>query len=227
MTAVRRSLLICFVPRSGSTYLCGLLASTGVLGRPWEHFWAPDGFADREAADVLREGATQNGVFGCKFQLGQWNALLERERARAPGLPDRELVERLFPDPRYVRLRREDRVAQAVSWSRAMQTGLWSTTHEGSGDPRYDRAEIAGLLELIGWESNGWDAWLAAQGIDAHEVAYERVLADPRAAVEAIGRAAGVSVPDGIELRSYPGWERQADALNDEWIRRFRDEVPA
>jgi LPS sulfotransferase NodH len=227
VTPVRRSILICFVPRSGSTFLCGLLASTGVLGRPWEHFWAPGGLAEREADDVLAAGTTRNGVFACKFQLGRWNGLLERERRRAPGLSDRRLVERLFPGPLYVRLRRGDRVAQALSWSRAMQTGLWSTTHEGSGEPRHDRAEIEGLLELIGWESDDWDGRLAEQGIEPHEVTYEQLLADPWAAVGEVARAAGVELRDDIELRPYAGWERQADALNEAWIRRFREEVPA
>ena len=85
VTDVRRSILICFVPRSGSTFLCGLLASTGALGRPAEHYWAVGGIA----------------------------------------------------------------------------------------------------------------------------------------------AACGVPLPDDLELRPFPGWERQADALNDAWIRRFREEVPA
>lgn len=228
MTPVRRSILICFVPRSGSTFLCGLLASTGVLGWAWEHYWAPDdGVSSASDEEVRRRGTTPNGVFACKFQLRQWNALLARERLRAPGVGDRLLVERLFPRPLYVRLRREDRVAQAVSWSRAMQTGLWSTTHEGSGEPRYDRAEIEGLLELIGWESDDWDGWLAGQGIEPHEVTYEQLLAEPREAVAGIARATGVELPGTVELRPYPGWERQADALNEAWTSRFRPEVPA
>jgi LPS sulfotransferase NodH len=224
---VRRSLLICFVARSGSTYLCGLLASTGVLGRPWEYFWAPnDGVANPGLDDVLRRGSTANGVFGCKFQLGQWNVLLERERLRAPGTPDRELVEQLFPNPLYVRLRRDDRIAQAISWSRAIQTTEWSTNHPASGkEPRYDCTEIAGLLELIDDESEDWDAWFAHAGIEPHEMTYESVHADPRAAVAGIARAVGVALPDDVELRPYPGWERQSDALNEEWARRFRTEA--
>lgn len=84
---VERSVLICFVPRSGSTHLCGLLASTGVLGRPREYFWAPNAVADPPLDDVLRQGTTPNGVFGCKFQLGQWNELLTRARRAAPRSP--------------------------------------------------------------------------------------------------------------------------------------------
>ena len=225
---VERSLLICFVPRSGSWFLSGLLASTGVLGRPEEFFWAPnDQVASPDLGDVLRRGSTPNGVFGCKFQLGQWNELLGRARRAKPGSADGELVERMFPNPLYVRLRREDPIAQAVSWSRAIQTGRWSTADDGSRRPRYDRAEIAGLLELIRWESDDWDTRLAAEGIEPHEVTYEQLLADPRAAVEAIGRAAGIAVPADVELRAYPGRERQADELNGDWIRRFREEVRA
>ncbi|HJQ52152.1 MAG TPA: Stf0 family sulfotransferase [Gaiellaceae bacterium] len=150
---VERSLLICFVARSGSWFLCGLLASTGVLGRPEEFFWMPgDRVASQDLGHVLRRGSTSNRVFSCKFQLGQWSELLARARRGATDLPDRELVGRMFPNPLYIWLQREDTVAQAVSWSRAMQTGLWSTRNEGSGEPRYDRSEIAGLLELSGWE---------------------------------------------------------------------------
>jgi LPS sulfotransferase NodH len=134
---VERSLLICFVARSGSWFLSGLLASTDVLGRPEEFFWAPDDrVASPDLGDVLRRGSTPNGVFGCKFQPGQWTELLARAGREAVDVPGRELVERMVPNPLYVWVRREDSIAQAVSWSRAMQTGLWSTRNEGSGAPR-------------------------------------------------------------------------------------------
>jgi len=37
-----RSYVLCGTPRTGSTLLCGLLRSTGVLGRPESYFREPD-----------------------------------------------------------------------------------------------------------------------------------------------------------------------------------------
>jgi LPS sulfotransferase NodH len=228
VTRVERSILICFVARSGSLFLSGLLASTGVLGRPEELFWVPEGTESRpSAASALRRGTSANGVFGCKLQLEQWRDVLERERRAAPELADRELVARAFPNPLYVWLQREDRLAQAVSWSRGVQTEQWRAVDSVRAEPVYHAEQIAGLLELIGEEHDDWERWFAEQGIEPHRVTYEQVLADRRAAVEGIARAAGVPLPDGIELAPYPGMERQADGINDEWIRRFRESEPS
>jgi LPS sulfotransferase NodH len=71
-----RGYAICCEPRSGSVYLCQLLASTGVLGNPTEYFNADtlrargvaDYPADKEGqlAQIPRLGATPNGVYGVK-----------------------------------------------------------------------------------------------------------------------------------------------------------------
>src|SRR5919201_3330033 len=68
----RSSYFICGTPRSGSWFLCGLLASTGVAGRPHEWFWGDPEEANRRAwgvsdfseyvARVRDAGTTPNGV---------------------------------------------------------------------------------------------------------------------------------------------------------------------
>lgn len=74
------SYLVCALPRSGSSLLCGLLSSTGVAGRPEEWFWreteAPlpeqwgtPGERDYLAA-VRRAATTQNGVLAAKVMWG-------------------------------------------------------------------------------------------------------------------------------------------------------------
>lgn len=78
------SYLICTTPRTGSTLLCGLLASTTVAGQPESYFREPDEqlWADRwdlarssdgafERADFVRAalaaGSTDNGVFAARI----------------------------------------------------------------------------------------------------------------------------------------------------------------
>ncbi|MEV6344795.1 Stf0 family sulfotransferase [Actinoplanes sp. NPDC051851] len=123
--------LVCATPRTGSSLLLGLLESTGVCGHPQSYFRAPDrplwaarwGLApDHRPAEFLaaarRAGTTPNGVFGAKLM---WGALDE--------VP-------IDGDVRYLSLTRDDVVAQAVSWLRADQTGLWYAGGNG---------EISGL----------------------------------------------------------------------------------
>jgi LPS sulfotransferase NodH len=71
-----RGYTICTTPRTGSNFLCELLSSTGVLGRPREYFNGagrrlhddptyPDDPAG-QFRRILTMGATPNGVYGLK-----------------------------------------------------------------------------------------------------------------------------------------------------------------
>ena len=107
---VERSLLICFVPRSGSWFLSGLLASTGVLGAPRQFFWEhgeretrlTHGFGtDEEYLDwVLETGTGSNGTFGCKFDCGERSDVVQRLRQAVADedVPNSELLARTFPN---------------------------------------------------------------------------------------------------------------------------------
>jgi hypothetical protein len=102
------SYFVCGTPRSGSWFLCGLLASTGVAGRPHEWFWRDTEEANRGAWDVssfpeylarVRDAATTpNGVFGSKLMWGYTEDLLERLRQLGNASSDRSLIERYFPN---------------------------------------------------------------------------------------------------------------------------------
>jgi LPS sulfotransferase NodH len=108
-----------------------------------------------------------------------------------------------------------------------VQTRQWRTQDVRRGEPSYDASLIAGLIELIGWETHGWRAWFDAQRVEPLVVTYEELLADRAAAVCRIAEAAGVALPDVVPLHPYPGRERQADELNEDWARRYRTEVGA
>ena len=233
--AVERSLLICFVPRSGSWFLAGLLASTGVAGRPSEFFWAP-GEQEARAVNrlrtdgehfewVLREGASSNGSFGCKFQWDQLQDVLGRlRRMRESEAPETRLLADAFPSPSYVWLRRRDVVAQAVSWARALQTNQWRSSDVSLAKPTFDLTEIAGLRQLIEDEDAAWARWFEVNGIDAEQVFYEDLLADPRRELSRILASLGLDLPADVELLPYPGYDRQADAVSVDWCQRYRDQ---
>ncbi|MEU9740525.1 Stf0 family sulfotransferase [Micromonospora chersina] len=234
---------ICAVPRTGSSLLCGLLASTGVAGRPEAYFRVPDEplwagrwglpagewhYRDYVRA-ALAAGRTGNGVFGAKLMWGTLDRVVEGLAAGHPELAgaDDALLRRAFGRTAFVHLRRDDVLAQAVSWLRAEQTGRWTDTAPdavdaagpATGEPRYDPDGIDELLRTIAAHQAAWDTWFARYGITPHRVRYEDLAADPAGVTRGVLDALGLPSA-GVPVR--PRHARQADALNAEWIARHR-----
>jgi LPS sulfotransferase NodH len=212
-----RPYVVCSVPRSGSSLLCELLCTSGVAGAPTEYFdreqaaefrrrWGVDE-AEYPSALVAHK-TTPNGSFGVKLHHHQM----------VEAFGDRGLLA-VWPDLRLVSIRRDDRVAQAVSWAIAEQTGRWASTHDAPGTARYDRRHVARLLRRIRREEAAWDRWFVAVGIEPLRVTYERLVADPDGVVRAVLTHLGVDATVPLEP---PTLERQADEESDRWAARFR-----
>jgi len=241
------SYLVCATERSGSTLLCELLAATGVAGRPDEYFeclnatgrvrqpreyFPPD--ADRAILDLLpplqaplpavrweerladarRRGTTPNGVFGAKMM---WAYL---EDFLAHGEPE----EQLGP-LRWVHVERRDTLAQAISLWRAVQTAQWrAQDRDAHVEPVFHAGAIAHLKRRQEDHAAAWRAWFAECGMKPLEIVYEDFAQEPTPTIcrvlDHVGvPSTGVDVPD-------PPIRRQADARSQEWLDRFRDEIP-
>ncbi|TWJ19916.1 Stf0 family sulfotransferase [Micromonospora endolithica] len=148
-----------------------------------------------------------------------------------PGLrgDDVGLLERTFGHSRFVFLRRDDVLAQAVSWLRAEQTGRWFVGGNGeiSGDARWwERAPLRprrhpGFVATIREHNAAWEAWFAACGIRPHRVRYEDLDRDMTQTVRDILGHLGLDVPAG-GVPVVARHRRQADDLNARWIARYR-----
>jgi LPS sulfotransferase NodH len=229
---IRTSLFVCATPRTGSRLLRGLLAGTGLVGEPAEDFGevfktqvlpavGRAGFGDYVVRCVHRAGET--GVFSTKIHLYQRDLflhLLSLLRG-AHGLSDGKLVGAVFPEPRFVWLRRDDVVAQSVSLCRAKQSGVWFHGEGVGREETFDFAGIDAAVRTAREQAEEWRRWFAASGVEPLEVMYEQLVADPARAVRAILSFAGVDVPRNLVLTART--RRQADAVSEEWIRRYRE----
>lgn len=231
-----RSYVLCGTPRTGSTLLCGLLSSTGVLGRPESYFREPDeadwaarfGLAteggrvrDYRAfvAAARSAGTSGNGVFGARVMWGSLERMTEG-LGRAPGKSDLPILEEALGSLFFVHLRREDTALQAVSWCRAAQTGYWQQGDAVVQEPRQDIVQARLLMETI-WEHNAaWRAWFDAEGVEPHTVTYEQLVGDRLSVVRGIAAKLEVELPDDWRPRSPH--RKQADGLNRAWADALR-----
>lgn len=240
--------ILCGTPRTGSTLLCDLLTATGIAGRPDSFFmrdidpvWARElglpaagepGYDASYLAAVIRAGTGETGMFGLRLMrenLEDMTSLLDRLH---PGLPsDSARIGAAFGRVLFLHLRREDKLAQAVSLIKAEQTGLWHIAPDGRelerlappSEPAYDHGRIARKLAELEALDAAWEPWFAREGITPLRIGYEGLSADPAGAVRRICAALGVAEPDPATLR--PGVARLADAVSAEWITRFRAET--
>lgn len=245
-----RSYIICGTPRSGSTLLCGMLANAGCgradsyFGRPWIADFARDlGVAfdgDIDAPDfnrryleaVLAEGRAGSDIFGLRVMFDTVDDLSTRLDRLFPGFeqpPQR--FEHAFGRPLYIHLSRRDKVAQAVSFHKAMNTGLWHRAADGSElerwaphkDAAYDANAIGSLVAEFSAADASWHSWFAAYGIEPLALEYEEFSADPRLGLRAVLTALGRDVElahDGAVPTA-----RLADEESARWVARFRAEI--
>ena len=235
----RASYFICCMPRAGSWLLADALKETGQAGRPEEYFWyefydsylaqwgSPriDTYADfLECA--FRAGTTDNGVFAAKLhwtELEQLCAAL-RSLTTESDLTHRQLIERFFPSPRFVYLRREDRVRHAISWFRAFHTANWFKVKNEDAllrpDPRPDWREIHAMEKSLLEGEQHWRSFFAGAEEAPHEVVYEDLVRDYEPTVQAL--LGFVAVPNADKLAiAAPRLVRQRDELTEEWVRAY------
>ncbi|UWQ17526.1 Stf0 sulfotransferase family protein [Jannaschia sp. M317] len=242
--------VICTLPRSGSTLLCQLLQSVPGAGQPGSHFhrtdvaaWAathglpplpmPASPADlrRILAAGRQTGCDGDSLFGLRLQSHSRAYLLERLAEAQPGLPcDRTRLEATFGHLCFIYLTRRDHLAQAISYVRAAQTGLWHRAADGremerSAPPapsRYDRAAITDRLQTIATDEQQWQVWFARQGIEPLRVFYEDLAADPARTLDRILRHLGLA---GMSPTLRIPTARLADGTSLAWARRYRSDA--
>jgi LPS sulfotransferase NodH len=224
-TEPRTSYLVCSIPRSGSSLLCVLLGATGVAGAPAEFFhpdkmrllqqrWGAETL-DGYLRELLARKTSPNGVFGTKAHWGQYKPLFGESDPRE-----------VLPDPSLVFIKRRDRLRQAVSWVRALQTQRWAN---GEG-PRVERPavfdydHITQKLMRIDREEDVWDSFFERHRIVPHRVVYEEFVESQEQTVREVLEAIGVDPPADLHLPPA-ALDRQADDLSEEWVERYLAEV--
>jgi LPS sulfotransferase NodH len=243
----RSSYIICATPRSGTTLLCDLLSQTGVAGHPnsfyrqesLDEFIADWGMAPgtgleferRFLAAAIKAGSGDTSTFGMRVMWPSMPYLLEQLGRLFPNqTTDTGRIVAAFGTTVYVHVQRKDRVAQAISRSKAEQSGLWHRHADGSERervkehqaPEYDGAQLERFIAEAEDNEAHWHRWFDASGITPFELTYEELSADPTMALAKTLGALGKD-PD-IAKRVTVQTARLSDATSKDWAARYARE---
>ncbi len=235
------------------------LKETGVPRRPREYFWGlrspevlrllpHDAQLDRDSERVqtwnrddyarhldaaLREGTTPNGVFASKMMWGYFDDFLELARGipRFGGMGDGSLLNAAFPELRYVFVSRSDKVRQAVSLWRALQTWVWRKA-EGKADDAplpdqravYSFDAIDHLLDQLRRHEDAWRGFFFRIGQRPLTILYEEVAGDLEATVARVLDSLGLEHPAPAAPTSR-SMSRQSDELSESWVQNYLEDV--
>jgi trehalose 2-sulfotransferase len=236
-------------PRMPQQYFIGvddqsILDQLGQLGGseelpPRSPLWSRSAY-DRYLEWAFEAGTTDNGVFGAKLMWGYFGDFVSllRNIPAHRDLPLADLLPTVFPRLTFVRVVRANKVRQAVSLWKAVQTATWrqeeaEAVRYGADPPykvyldshrpqlRFHYRAISHLLDVILAEEAFWDAFFEHSRIKPELVLYENFYADYENATRNVVERLGLELEPGWTAK--PRMKRQSTGLNDDWARRYSE----
>ncbi len=204
----------------------------GYHGLDAEDFDGPKGTL-RAIFDAAREkGRAGSDIFGLRMQSGSFAFFKEQLKLLHPS-PDSDHArfEQEFGPTLFIHLTRQDKLAQAISVVKAMQSGLWHKAPDGTElerngagqEPVYDAAAISAELARFVRADEAWNAWFAAEDIKPLRITYENLSADPYGQLSRIVGALGLAC-EPADKAVLPV-AKLSDEQSREWAERYRCET--
>jgi LPS sulfotransferase NodH len=152
------------------------------------------------------------------------------------GTSDLALLRSAFPDLRFVFLTRRDKVHQAVSYYKALQTDFWHSLRPDATAarampvpapaeapaPSFDFEQIDRWFTRFTEDEANWCRYFATVGLEPFEVVYEDLVESYESTVLTVLRYLDLSVAAGLQV-APPRLQKQADLVTDEWVRRYQE----
>jgi LPS sulfotransferase NodH len=220
----KTELMIAAIPRSGSTMFCTDLWETGVLGAPLEYlnFSLMQNIPRWRAAlerpteywrAIKRVRTAPSGVFSYKMLPSVYQQLADTSQ---------EWLSEIAPS-RIIYFTREDIDAQAISYSKAIQSDAWFADVPERQSPQYSFAHIADCKELLLRQMADWERICKFIGSDVLRVTYEDVLRSKDAVIARV--LAFVTGHTHREYLSIPRIRIQRNSASAEWCAQLAEDL--
>jgi trehalose 2-sulfotransferase len=228
------------MPRSGTHLLAEALQNTGCAGKPDEYLICDhEGRLENERGNiaeiygkktleefrelVLDLGSTPNGVFGVIIMGGYFHTILDNYRTLPAyqGMEAYDLVNALLYNPKYIWLIRRDKVKQAISIVKALQTNVW----RGDGatavqqEPKFNFQKIEHYRQRLVQADEEWEQYFNAHGIEPFKVFYEDLAKTYEETAYNILEF--LQLPTDNLTFGPRKLHKQADQQSDEWLAQY------
>jgi len=181
--------------------------------------------------EVLAEGTTSNGVFGAKIMWGYFDDFISnlRDIPSCKELPTPTLLAAVFPNLHYIWVTRDDKLRQAISLWKAIQTWTWREDESSTpaGQPEHPKKElhfhfeaIDHLRQQIVENEQAWQDYFDAAAIEPFKITYEELVEHYEVTAMQILKYLHVPILEYITFAERR-MKRQADALSEEWAARY------
>jgi len=179
-------------------------------------------------AQVLEASTTPNGVFGAKMMWGYFDDFIHfvRQLPAYTELSLHEILTSMFPNLQYIWVTRRDKVRQAVSLWKAIQTQSWREDQceeepiQSTRKPVFHFAAIKHLEGQLIEHEVAWQQYFAAHSVQPLVVVYEELLNHFEATIRQTLQYLSIPVPEHLTL-TMPPMQRQADAQSEEWVQQY------
>lgn len=234
----QRCYVVCAMARTGSNLLVDGLAATGYAGRPNQFFLEKyeQKFGEKHSVDsadfgcyvrgIVRHGSSANAVFGFKLMSWYLESFLGRIRGAGvfgdAGDTDLQLLRHAFPQLQFLQVVRANKLRQAISKARALQTGVWKlkNTTQDAPTAEFDPELIDDCLQAIERDEKTWSDFFSRNHVEPFVIEYERLCANYADSIRSVFDFLKITLPRSMEISS-PITIRQSDALSAEWEQRY------
>ena len=236
MTAVQQTYIICATQRSGSTLLCSFLSNLRIAGQP-EEFLLPERevefpFSTENYADyvcqLLDHFATSNGVSGVKIMNNTWEYVLGRlrEQPEFAKLSEAEIVERLFPNVKFIFMTRRNKFRQAISLSRAEKSRVWEKHNQilqkqSPVQTQLHPFYLKSALKRVHEREQTWIDFFKRNDIQPLEIEYETLVKSFQTMVPRVLDFIDIEYPTDLKVEQNK-FKKQADMYTEFLIMYYR-----
>ncbi|MEK6218687.1 MAG: Stf0 family sulfotransferase [Psychrobacter sp.] len=210
--------IVCFVNRSGSNFLCDQIEKATGYNLGGEYFnpepvlnnskdWNASSLD--EYVNKLIESQSRNEGFVCKMG---WHQILYLKKV---GLYDK-----YFADAKVILLERKDILEQAVSYYKALQTNQWTSNQNADQkEVVFNGEKIRDLVVSISNHYSIFKAFIAVYDVDSMHLFYEDFCSDKQQFLKSVVDFIGTDFISFVEKSKI---EKQYDEVNNRLIEEFK-----
>jgi LPS sulfotransferase NodH len=141
---------------------------------------------------------------------------------------DLEVLHSAFPRLQFIRIIRRDKLRQAISKARAMQTGVWKLADgkNAVGEAHFDQDLITQCLREGEIERVVWDRFFESFPAAPLTIEYEQLSRYYERTVRSVLNFLGIALQRGSKI-GEPITLKQGDTISDDWEWRYRTATSA